>query len=46
MTLSTHHTQANGAASRRWRIGFDIGGTFTDFVLYDGAEHRSRCTSA
>ncbi len=19
----------------RWRIGFDIGGTFTDFVLYD-----------
>ena len=20
----------------RWRIGFDIGGTFTDFVLYDG----------
>lgn len=20
---------------RRWRIGFDIGGTFTDFVLYD-----------
>ena len=22
----------------RWRIGFDIGGTFTDFVLYDGRE--------
>jgi 5-oxoprolinase (ATP-hydrolysing)/N-methylhydantoinase A len=22
--------------SPRWRIGFDIGGTFTDFVLYDG----------
>ncbi|CEJ15256.1 Acetophenone carboxylase gamma subunit [bacterium YEK0313] len=20
----------------RWRIGFDIGGTFTDFILYDG----------
>jgi 5-oxoprolinase (ATP-hydrolysing)/N-methylhydantoinase A len=20
----------------RWRVGFDIGGTFTDFVLYDG----------
>src|SRR6478672_447844 len=22
----------------RWRIGFDIGGTFTDFILYDGRE--------
>lgn len=22
----------------RWRIGFDIGGTFTDFILYDGQE--------
>ncbi|MFD2236526.1 hydantoinase B/oxoprolinase family protein [Aureimonas populi] len=22
--------------SHRWRVGFDIGGTFTDFVLYDG----------
>ncbi|WP_066819165.1 hydantoinase B/oxoprolinase family protein [Sphingomonas mali] len=22
--------------NNRWRIGFDIGGTFTDFVLYDG----------
>jgi 5-oxoprolinase (ATP-hydrolysing)/N-methylhydantoinase A len=22
--------------SNRWRIGFDIGGTFTDFILYDG----------
>ncbi|MCW3477235.1 hydantoinase B/oxoprolinase family protein [Limobrevibacterium gyesilva] len=22
--------------TRRWRIGFDIGGTFTDFILYDG----------
>lgn len=21
----------------RWRIGFDIGGTFTDFILYDSA---------
>jgi 5-oxoprolinase (ATP-hydrolysing)/N-methylhydantoinase A len=21
---------------QRWRIGFDIGGTFTDFILYDG----------
>lgn len=26
--------------SNRWRIGFDIGGTFTDFILYDG-ENRS-----
>ncbi|MEO8545321.1 MAG: hydantoinase B/oxoprolinase family protein [Burkholderiaceae bacterium] len=40
MTLCTPHTQANDAASRRWRIGFDIGGTFTDFILYDGAEHQ------
>lgn len=23
--------------SNRWRVGFDIGGTFTDFVLYDAA---------
>ncbi|MEI4473414.1 hydantoinase B/oxoprolinase family protein [Frigidibacter sp. MR17.24] len=23
-------------ATPRWRVGFDIGGTFTDFVLYDG----------
>ena len=22
----------------RWRVGFDIGGTFTDFILYDGAK--------
>ena len=22
----------------RWRIGVDIGGTFTDFILYDAAE--------
>ncbi|HST93617.1 MAG TPA: hydantoinase/oxoprolinase family protein, partial [Microvirga sp.] len=26
----------------RWRIGFDIGGTFTDFILYDGAEESVR----
>lgn len=24
----------------RWRVGIDIGGTFTDFVLYDGAARR------
>jgi 5-oxoprolinase (ATP-hydrolysing) len=24
----------------RWRIGFDIGGTFTDFILYDDREGR------
>ncbi|MCW4114971.1 hydantoinase B/oxoprolinase family protein [Aurantimonas sp. MSK8Z-1] len=24
----------------RWRIGFDIGGTFTDFVLYDARDAR------
>ncbi|GAA4132036.1 hydantoinase B/oxoprolinase family protein [Aminobacter aganoensis] len=23
----------------RWRVGFDIGGTFTDFVLYDSQNH-------
>ena len=28
--------------SRRWRIGFDIGGTFTDFILYDGARESVR----
>ena len=28
--------------SKRWRIGFDIGGTFTDFVLYDGEEGSIR----
>ncbi|MCB0257946.1 MAG: hydantoinase/oxoprolinase family protein, partial [Anaerolineae bacterium] len=29
----------NGASSTaRWRVGFDIGGTFTDFILYDGAQ--------
>ncbi len=22
-------------ATTRWRLGFDIGGTFTDFVLYE-----------
>ena len=26
----------------RWRVGFDIGGTFTDFILYDG--ERSEVT--
>ena len=31
-------TQAS--TKNRWRIGFDIGGTFTDFVLYDAAQAR------
>ncbi len=26
----------------RWRVGFDIGGTFTDFVLYDGTGRAVR----
>ena len=26
----------------RWRIGFDIGGTFTDFILYDAAQGQVR----
>ena len=36
--MSGHHpaTQAP-VSSGRWRIGFDIGGTFTDFILYDDA---------
>lgn len=37
-------------SKRRWRIGFDIGGTFTDFVLFDGQRGRvylhKRLTSA
>jgi 5-oxoprolinase (ATP-hydrolysing)/N-methylhydantoinase A len=28
--------------SSRWRIGFDIGGTFTDFILYDKLEGTVR----
>jgi 5-oxoprolinase (ATP-hydrolysing) len=28
--------------THRWRIGFDIGGTFTDFILYDGSEGSVR----
>ncbi len=28
--------------SNRWRIGFDIGGTFTDFILYDGQDRSVR----
>jgi 5-oxoprolinase (ATP-hydrolysing)/N-methylhydantoinase A len=28
--------------STRWRIGFDIGGTFTDFILYDGEQRSVR----
>ena len=30
------------SVSNRWRVGFDIGGTFTDFVLYDAASHTVR----
>ncbi len=26
--------------AQRWRIGFDIGGTFTDFILYDAVSRR------
>ena len=25
-------------SANRWRVGFDIGGTFTDFVLYDAQD--------
>ncbi|MCC6306517.1 MAG: hydantoinase B/oxoprolinase family protein [Rhodobacteraceae bacterium] len=27
-------------ATGRWRVGFDIGGTFTDFILYDAVEGK------
>ena len=29
-------------STTRWRIGFDIGGTFTDFILYDDVEGTVR----
>ncbi len=32
--------------SARYRIGFDIGGTFTDFILLDRQRTRSGCTNA
>ena len=38
--MATRHVQAS------WRIGFDIGGTFTDFILIDGATgalHLHKC---
>ncbi|WP_419899314.1 hydantoinase B/oxoprolinase family protein [Roseomonas sp. USHLN139] len=30
-------TPSAATLGHRWRIGFDIGGTFTDFILYDAA---------
>ncbi|WP_159995263.1 hydantoinase B/oxoprolinase family protein [Roseomonas sp. 18066] len=33
---------ATSPLGHRWRIGFDIGGTFTDFILYDAAEGSVR----
>ena len=33
-------------STARYRLGFDIGGTFTDFVLLDATTARSACTSA
>ena len=32
--MATHHPQAP------YRLGFDIGGTFTDFILVGGADRR------
>lgn len=29
---------SGASGTGRWRVGFDIGGTFTDFILYDGAQ--------
>lgn len=37
--MNTGHSNSPAGKSR-WRIGFDIGGTFTDFVLYDAAQSR------
>ncbi|MBU3738590.1 MAG: methylhydantoinase, partial [Rhodoferax sp.] len=31
---------ADSSPDKRWRVGFDIGGTFTDFVLFDRLEGR------
>jgi 5-oxoprolinase (ATP-hydrolysing) len=31
----------NPTVPKRWRVGFDIGGTFTDFVMFD-REDRPR----
>lgn len=45
MTNSASDNVSQGTradTSRHWRIGFDIGGTFTDFVLYDEANHTVR----
>jgi N-methylhydantoinase A/oxoprolinase/acetone carboxylase beta subunit len=35
--------RAQGTAGKRYRLGFDIGGTFTDFVLID--DHSGQITS-
>jgi hypothetical protein len=39
---STRNDVRTPAAGRTFRIGFDIGGTFTDFVLLDQANDRIR----
>lgn len=36
--MASPHTDAPRDA--RWRIGFDIGGTFTDFILYDTQQRQ------
>jgi 5-oxoprolinase (ATP-hydrolysing)/N-methylhydantoinase A len=35
MNSSSRSATERGATASRWRIGFDIGGTFTDFILHD-----------
>ena len=35
MTLTSHPDLTYPRSAKRWRIGFDIGGTFTDFILHD-----------
>lgn len=32
--------QMAATTAQRWRMGFDIGGTFTDFILYDAISRR------
>ncbi|MFC0407466.1 hydantoinase B/oxoprolinase family protein [Roseomonas elaeocarpi] len=38
----TQTLATTASATHRWRVGFDIGGTFTDFILYDAAEGTVR----
>ena len=41
-TCRIHMTQIGQRAQRMYRLAFDIGGTFTDFVLEDTRDHTLR----